>query len=190
MPVILDLPGMFLAGSTIAMASGTRIRKRAVRGESRYVRSALIFSLFYCLSTAFPSFWREDWMWSYLPRPPLPTMMWYLLFVALLSAFAWAGASVTQRALRRGQRRRAWAWLLGALGVLAAAWAVSMDAYLHIGTLSEYRTGRAFTFDEMPDTRIAVLAGLAVNSAVLVSIGVINRFMDQRDLSGKDPAPS
>ena len=181
MPVILDLPGMFLAGSALAMTSRRRIIEKQITGESRHVRGALIFSVFYGLSTAFTSFWREDWMWSYLPRPPLPTMLWYLIFLALLAASAFSGAILTQRALRTGKHRRAWLLLIGSLLLLGGLWSGAIERYVLVGSTTEFQSGQAYPLSEMPDTTFALVVGLIVNGLVLILIGTINRFMDSRE---------
>lgn len=181
MPVVMDVPGLFFAGSAIAMSGRRRIERKTIRGESRYVRSALIFGVFYGLSVAFPSFWREDWMWSYIIRPPLPTMIWYLFYVAVLCTSAWTGANMTQNALSNGRRDSAWRILASGGAVLVLVWLLVLDRYLVVGTYEEYHSGDAFPIELMPDTRTTILIGVAINGAILLLISSYNLWMDYQD---------
>ncbi|MCA9562276.1 MAG: hypothetical protein KC561_02245 [Myxococcales bacterium] len=183
MPVLLDVPGLFVAGSAIAHASRKRIETTGAYGESRYVRSALVVAILYSLSTLFLAFWREDWMWSYLLRPPVATMVWYLIFAAVLCGAAWLGALLTQRALRRGQRLLAYGYLLIPFLMLVGGWLALADQYTHIGTYDEYHAGRASAF--MPDTWRVVFISIAVNATVLIAVAIINRRLDSRDAKGE-----
>lgn len=189
MPVVLDVPGMFLAGSAIALSGHRRIVQTRASGESRYVRGALIFGIFYGMSMAFPAFWREDWMWSYLLRPPLPTMVWYLLYIGILCLSAWSGAVITQRALRQRFYRRAVALCLGSLLALGLSWGAFAHRYVWIGSYEEYHTDQAFHLSEMPDTGRVILIGVAINAVILVIIGVVNLALDKKDQREADGSP-
>jgi hypothetical protein len=179
-PVLLDIPGVFMAGSAIALASRDRILADQVTGASRHVRSALILGIFYGLSIVFLCFFREDWMWHYLMVPPLPTMIWYLIFWALLAISAWLGAWLTQSAIADGRMRRAWAYLSASVGVLVTVWLLTLRAYRYVGTYAEYHAGEAFTLDMMPETYRVIFISIATIAAVVTGIVVVNIHLDRK----------
>jgi MFS family permease len=177
--ILLDPPLLFAFGGVFASADRT--------GRRAY-RVALLYALWFAIVVA-PFFWlARDWMCVYLfDATGIPPWILAIAFAAVLAAAAAAGVAASRAgaasAGHAGTHRRRRALTVAGVGLILwiAATVLTWNAYQHVGTRSEYMSGRArLTAHDPTFHRAFAFAAPALALPFIASLAYLRRGRAER----------
>jgi hypothetical protein len=137
--VLLDPPTTLIFGSALAVLSGKLIRAHPQAGLKKVVTLAAGWSAWYGLCVGWFFFERPDWMFVYLldtqKVPLVPAFLAFWLIVTLYGVF---GALGTGLLIQQQKNGLALVTAAGAVLSFGFIFAISLNAYTHVGTFAQY----------------------------------------------------
>lgn len=149
--VPLDLPINFFFGSFFALLCHERIKRDGLKGFSLIVSLSIIYSLWFGGSVAYFYALYPDWMLAYLFDSTLmPAPLFLPFFIGFLGVSGGVGALINQKLLREGMKKTPILITIFSFLFYIVLFLFEMNEYFHVGTFSEYHSGKAISFYAHP----------------------------------------
>lgn len=168
--VLLDPPSTLIFGSALAVLSGKLLRANPERALKKTAALAAGWSAWYGLCVGWFFFERPDWMFVYLlDSQKLPLVPAFLAFCAVLVAYGVFGALGTGILIQQGRRGFAVLTAVGAVLSMGFIFAITANAYTHVGTYAQYLKGEAPQIDADAAMKMAMnVSGGGIVIGILV----------------------
>lgn len=168
--VLLDPPSTLIFGSVLAVLSGKLIRKNPQAGLKKTVALAAGWSAWYGLCVGWFFFERPDWMFVYLldtqKVPLVPAFLAFWFIVVLYGIFGALGTGLLMQQEKKGL---AVLTAAGAVLSLGFIFAITLNAYTHVGTFAQYVKDAAPALDADASMKMAMnLSGAGIVAGILV----------------------
>lgn len=150
--VLLDPPTALITGSGLALFSLKMLRKSPEAETRRLALLGAAWGAWYAVCVSWMFFQKTDWMLVYLADgKDLPVVPAFALFMAICAFFGVVGALATSWLVATGRLGLGIALFLGTVVTVGVIGLLQGDAYLHVGSLAEYRAGTAPHLKDLPE---------------------------------------
>lgn len=180
--VLLDPPTALIFGSALGLVSGKLIRRNPEAELKTTAVLAGAWSAWYGVCVGWFFFARPDWMFVYLldtqTVPLVPAFLVFMVLLVVHGVFGALGAGILMQ-----QQRKALAAFLAAGAVLTIGFffAISANAYVHLGTFEQYTNGVAPALETDGTMKLAMnLSG--AGSGLAAALMLFLRFKKARTL--------
>jgi exosortase/archaeosortase len=173
--VLLDPPSTLIFGSVLAVLSGKLIRKNPQSALKKTVVVSAVWSAWYGLCVGWFFFERPDWMFVYLmDTQKIPLVPAFLAFWLVVIAYGMFGALGTGLLMQQGRTGVALATAAGAVLSMGFIFAITANAYVHVGTYAQYVKAEAPALEADAAMKMAMnLSGAGIVVGIVVALGML-----------------